>query len=223
MEKLGRHPNVVNFFGVVTHGTKMMIVTQYASLGSLYELVIKNKAHKYSFLTILGLVKDAAMGILHLHYEQVIHRDIAARNVLVEGTGDTIRGMISDFGMSRVRVRVIESAETTQSSLGPVGWMAPESIRYKMYSEKSDVWMFGVLLWEVIAQETPWNGYQLIDVAVGVAKEGWHLEPPKGCDPVLAKIMDASWKQDPAERPDFIQIKTILETYYNKLKENEKK
>jgi serine/threonine protein kinase len=85
-------------------------------------------------------VKGIAAGMLHLHNHNIIHRDLAARNILLSGTGDP---KISDFGMSRILQK--EEEGKTKTNIGPIRWMAPESLANQTYSKKSDVWSFGIV------------------------------------------------------------------------------
>ena len=79
--------------------------------------------------------------------------------------------------------------------------------------------MFGAFLWEMMARKTPFAGHNLIDIAVGVARQGWHLEPPEGCDPVFARLMTACFQFSPNDRPDMGQISSVLDQYHEKLSE----
>ncbi|KAL6054708.1 Tyrosine-protein kinase transmembrane receptor ror2, variant 2 [Balamuthia mandrillaris] len=213
MQQVSFHPNVVQFFGVTTLGKKMAIVSEFADKGSVYDLLIRPKGslqvacngnkfglRRSSFVgpqlnkkDIIKIVRDAACGILHLHSEGIIHRDIAARNVLVSQHNV---GMISDFGLSRVMNGLVDpfSPEAAYNSsgknIGAVKYMAPESIINKTFSVKSDAWSFGVFLWEVCTLSMPWQGVGIREAALGIVKEGWKLPIPKDCDPVLAELMN---------------------------------
>eukprot|EP01090_Pellita_catalonica_P014504 TRINITY_DN3719_c0_g1_i1.p1 TRINITY_DN3719_c0_g1~~TRINITY_DN3719_c0_g1_i1.p1 ORF type:complete len:592 (+),score=94.84 TRINITY_DN3719_c0_g1_i1:26-1801(+) len=209
MERLGRHPNVVSFFGAITKNTsKMSLVIEWAGNGSVQDAFIKDQTTEISLLTTLKIARDAACGIVHLHEEQVIHRDIAARNILI---GDGWKGIITDFGMSRINTG--EDMQTTAASYGPVGWMAPECINQRAYSEKSDSWAFGVLIWEMITRSPPWYGRSPLDVAIGVAKKGKKLKIPAKCDPILEDLMRACWRTSPKRRPTMAKIYTQLNEY----------
>jgi len=210
MELLGNHPNVISFVGAVTKGDYFALVTEYCPYGSMYDLFIAKKFELKQQVTrelLVRMLRDVARGILHLHSESVIHRDISARNMLV--TNDlTVR--VTDFGLSRLRQDSEASYATTKSNVGPVKWMAPEAITKRVYSEKSDSWSFGVLVWEVVTQSEPWHNVALLDIAIGVGRLGWKLSIPNNCDPLFARLMKNCWKQKPKKRPSFAEIEKML-------------
>src|SRR3989338_1545906 len=208
MELLGNHPNVVKFVGAVTRGGHLALVTEFCANGSLYDKLYKSD-HDYTAAELLCMARDIASAISHLHSEGVIHRYIATRNVLL--THDmTVR--VSDFGMSRVITKAEESqVNTTHSNIGPVKWMAPESIRKKEYSEKTDAFSYGVLLWEMYTRREPYEGMAVLDVAVGVAREGLRLEAPADADPTVQDLMKRCWRLNPAERPTFAEMVAQLD------------
>ena len=134
------------------------------------------------------------LGMLHLHSNNIVHRDLAARNILLSGTGEP---KISDFGMSRLVAD--DEGMTTRANVGPIKWMAPESLKYKEYSKKSDVWSFGVVVWEIVAREEPFKGEELMDLALKIRDKGYSLPIPD-CEPIFKLIMANCFKQEPQER-----------------------
>jgi len=159
MITLPPHPNVVRLVGV-TPPPNFWIVIEYLDKGSLYGLLHGNKTIDPT--TQLNICKGIASGMAHLHKHKVIHRDLAARNILLDAT---FTAKISDFGLSRFA----EADENkTKSDVGPIKWMSPESIKDKVYSDKSDVWSFGVTLWEVLTRKNPYPQMDLITVATKV-------------------------------------------------------
>ncbi|KAL6071184.1 non-specific protein-tyrosine kinase [Balamuthia mandrillaris] len=222
MEKLGRHPNVISFFGAVTLGEQKALVTEFAEKGSLYDFLIKNKWENkgVSFPTIIKLLKDAALGIDHLHREKVIHRDIAARNVLVKGPPYT--ALVTDFGLSRI-LTSSAGLGITKCGLGPVPHMAPESLESREYSVKSDSWSFGVMIWEVVTRQRPWveegkknETNDMLSLARRIAA-GEHPPIPEDADYTLAFIMRRCFSLKPEERPTMTEIWKILSEYEEKL------
>jgi serine/threonine protein kinase len=136
--QLPPHPNVVQTFGVSLDSEFPYIVLEFCNGGSLDKIL--SKQQQLTAAEQQTLVKGIAFGLLHLHSHNIVHRDLAARNILV---GDH-KPKISDFGMSRVLKDGAQQGQTA-SRLGPVRWMAPESIRDAVYSTKSDVWAFGIV------------------------------------------------------------------------------
>ncbi|KAL6069929.1 Tyrosine-protein kinase receptor [Balamuthia mandrillaris] len=211
MQKLSHHPNVVKFIGAVMKADsqlKFALVSEYCAKGSLYDMLMKRK-EKVPLVVLVRMARDIAAGILHLHKEKVIHRDIAMRNVLV---GENYSVYISDFGMARVKEN--QDLNTTQSTTGPVRWMAPESI---LHSEASDAFSYGVLLWEMITRKVPWRGLDAAQVIVRVSKENTRLKVPKDADPILAKIIRKCWKEKPEQRITFQQIVDKLSSHLSAL------
>jgi len=130
-----------------------------------------------------------------LHNNNIVHRDLAARNILLSGTGDP---KISDFGMSRLVHD--NKGNTTKADVGPIKWMAPESIKRKEYSKKSDIWTFGVVIWEVVTRQEPYEGEDLMELALSIRDTGRHLQIPD-CEPIFQSIMNQCFKNEPRDRP----------------------
>jgi len=204
MKALTPHPNVVLLYGLVKE-PRFLIITEFLEGGSLAS-VLKSDVEMTPPL-LKKIVTGIALGMLHLHAEGIIHRDLAARNILI---GDNWRVKVSDFGMSR-QASDRSSVQQTQTTIGPVKWMAPESITKSQYSKKSDVWSFGVVLYEILTRETPYGNMPPLQVAAAVAYNGLRLAIPSHCPPILAEIMLSCWQDNPHSRPDFEAIFQKLE------------
>jgi len=183
-------------------------VTDYCDGGSLI-----THLKKHGPIDIKQLVKwalDIAKGMLHLHEggeKPVVHRDLAARNVLLCNG----KALVSDFGMARIKETEDDEVHTN-SMVGPLKWMAPESIENFQFSTKSDVFSFGVVLWEMLTCETPWPGVNLVQAAAEVLK-GTRMEIPQNCPAFLDEIITKCWAQDPADRPGFSEIIDTLKRF----------
>jgi len=213
MKALPMHPNVILFRGITIPPDPLSIVTDFCEGGSLINYLIRNSV--IPIQTKLQFIKDIVRGMLHLHHgikgKEVIHRDLAARNILLrEG-----RAIITDFGMSRIKEETEDSKNTTQD-VGPLKWMSPEAFLEKKYSTKSDVFSFGVVIYEIIAQREPWEGLDPIQASHRVSK-GERLKLPNGCQcPVLiSSLMIRCWMHDPADRPEFSEICELLDRLDN--------
>eukprot|EP00020_Sapocribrum_chincoteaguense_P000044 CAMPEP_0170747056 /NCGR_PEP_ID=MMETSP0437-20130122/9124_1 /TAXON_ID=0 /ORGANISM="Sexangularia sp." /LENGTH=334 /DNA_ID=CAMNT_0011085819 /DNA_START=157 /DNA_END=1158 /DNA_ORIENTATION=+ len=204
MQDLRPHENVVTLFGIVAE--PLSLVLAFASEGSLEDVVYGGTAAKE--LTgdeqrriILGVAK----GLDHLHQEGVVHRDIAARNILLD---HNMKALITDFGMARVLRRETSGPDPcfsedhqTSTRVGPIRWMAIEMMVSQSYSPKSDVWAFAVLLWEVYRHEKPWPTKTNLEVAHAVMG-GEHIDlSGAGVPPYLASLSTLCYATDPAERP----------------------
>jgi len=151
-------------------------------------------------------IKGIAAGVLHLHKERIVHRDLATRNILLDKSGIP---KVADFGMSRI----LESENTRQttSNIGPLKWMAPESIDKKVYSEKSDVWSFGILVFEILSNgESPHKDVPMIDAAILIRDTGAvPIIPPDTPGPIV-DLLKCCWQYDPVKRPTFEEICSTL-------------
>jgi serine/threonine protein kinase len=183
MIELPPHPNVVHLFGVSLDGQQPIIVLEYCAGGSLDKLLFQTNI-TLSDEQKMRLVRGIAAGMLHLHKHNIVHRDLAARNILLTASGDP---KISDFGMSRILEKDDEGK--TNSTIGPVCWMAPESLAYRNYSKKSDVWTFGIVVYEIVAQREPHKDQDLFEVGSRIRDEGLTPTIPTDCPPKLRELM----------------------------------
>jgi len=204
MISLPPHPNVVQVYGVSIDGIQPVIVMEYCAGGSLDKLLFDSNV-KLNEEEMFHLVRGIVSGMLHLHKHNVVHRDLAARNILLSLNKEP---KISDFGMSRILVKTNEGK--TQTTMGPIGWMAPESLAQRIYSKKSDIWSFGIVVWEIVAQQEPHKDADLVNLALAIRDQ--YLTPtiPKHCPQKLRQVMEMCWQRDPNQRPTFEAIYSIL-------------
>lgn len=208
MSRVTNHPRIVRFLGACLQPPSPAIVLQYLPSGSVEDLLVKRQTH-VSWPVLVRMMTDAALGVFHLHCEGVIHRDLATRNLLVD---EHFHAYVSDFGMSRLRdYDEANSAQQTKSDVGPLKWMAPECIRDKVYSVKSDTWAFGVTLWEAFSQSVPFAHLDAVSAAMKIVYEGQRLELPKWAPEKLRAILAVCWKDQPEDRPTMDNIATLLE------------
>ncbi|PRP77839.1 putative leucine-rich repeat receptor-like protein kinase [Planoprotostelium fungivorum] len=205
IQGLKSHLNIVAYIGVTIPPQSLSIITEYCSGGSLQRYLEKNP--KCEMNTKIKFMKEIAQGMHHLHKEKVIHRDLASRNILL---GENNVAKVTDFGLSRTQEDPDVVGET-ESYVGPIKWMAPEAITNKEYSTKSDVWSFGVVMWEIIEQCEPWKGIRAMRVAIDITANKKRLGISSKCPGPLAAIMTACWEEDPAHRPDFSKLMSELE------------
>jgi serine/threonine protein kinase len=165
------------------------------------------------------IARDAAAGLLHLHREKVIHRDVAARNILV---GINYTAYVSDLGLARLAAG---SKGYTMSTTGPLRHMAPEAILNRQYSAKSDAYSFGVFLWELTHRGEPyanWTPYRIQQHVVAGGRppidEALLPSQPSPCPPTLVSLMQACWAPSPDDRPDLSHVYGALNAYYGELK-----
>jgi len=192
------HVNVVQFLGITND--PLCIITEFLDQGSLYGYL--HSEAKVDANIIMNFVKGISAGMLHLHREGIIHRDLAARNILL-GSGFQVK--ISDFGLSRNNSSQIQGNQT-KSDTGPLKWMAPEAIKYRVYSTMSDVWSFGVVLWEIVTRKDPYPDLDPVQTALEVTHSGLKLQIPEYCPPVMSHIMEGCFDSIPEKRPDMTYI-----------------
>ncbi|KAJ8733161.1 hypothetical protein PYW08_001459 [Mythimna loreyi] len=222
MKNLGYHPNVVQLIGCCTEKEPTLVIMEFVSLGKLQQFLRDSRAERHygnthgsQFLTSQDLTKFAfqvARGMQFLSLQGIIHRDLAARNVLI--TEDRVC-KVADFGFAR-DVADTHVYERKSDGRLPIRWMAPESLYDNIFSVKSDIWSFGILLWEIVTLgSTPYPGLSANDVMKKVI-EGYRLEKPEHCHRELYNIMYYCWEAEPKERPDFADIVARLEPLINK-------
>jgi len=205
MHKCSNHPNIVKFIGACVHDRSMCIVSQYCSNGSWFDALITRK-QRFAPRNTVRMLRDAALGIIHLHKESIVHRDIAARNVLLD---EHFGVYVSDFGLARVKTQAYHH---TKSSLGPVKYLSPEAIAKKQYSFASDVFSFGVLIWEVTHVAEPYDeeGIETFEIAIGVVNGTLRLRVDDEKALGLGDLMRATWRAPTAERPKMEELLAAL-------------
>ena len=198
MMKRLRHPNIVLFMGAVPKPPNLSIVTEYMPRGSLFKLLHRSGKPPDERRRVRMAV-DIAKGMHYLHCSTppIVHRDLKSPNILVNRDWSV---KVSDFGLSRVKSSTFLSS---RSQAGTPEWMAPEVLRNELSNEKSDMYGYGVILYELMTLKVPWEGMNPMAVVGAVGFQGRSLEIPEGTDPEAAAIITACFRSDPAERPDF--------------------
>uniref|UniRef100_A0A4W3K6L5 receptor protein-tyrosine kinase n=1 Tax=Callorhinchus milii TaxID=7868 RepID=A0A4W3K6L5_CALMI len=201
------HPNIIHLEGVVTKSKPVMIATEYMENGSLDSFLRKHDA-QFTVIQLVGMLRGIASGMKYLSDMGYVHRDLAARNILVNSN---LVCKVSDFGLSRVLEDDPEAAYTTRGGKIPIRWTAPEAIAYRKFTSASDVWSYGIVLWEVMSYgERPYWEMSNQDVIKAV-DEGYRLPPPMDCPAALYQLMLDCWQKDRNNRPKFEQIVSILD------------
>jgi ephrin-B len=203
-----RDPNVIYLQGVVTRCHPTMIVTEFMENGSL-DTFLRNNDGQFTVLALIGMVRGIASGMCYLSNMGYVHRDLAARNILVD---KKLVCKVSDFGLSReVEVDSSGGTYTTKGGKIPVRWTAPEAITYRKFTSASDVWSYGVVMWEVMSYgERPYWNWTNQDVIKAV-ESGYRLPPPMDCLEMVYQLMLDCWQTDRSNRPKFAVIVKILD------------
>ncbi|XP_069938737.1 uncharacterized protein [Cherax quadricarinatus] len=213
-----RHENILSLIGIVateTGGTPWMVF-EYMAYGDLAEVLRSCNKQFYSNESpikslskedLLNMSVQIASGMEYLSSQHFVHRDLACRNCLV---GDNLTVKISDFGMSR-DVYTCDYYKVGGSRMLPVRWMAHESIMYGKFTLESDVWSFGVVLWEIYSfGKQPYYGNSNENV-VKLIFQGILLSPPDTCPPQVCDVMRRCWATDPNDRLKFPEILNRLQ------------
>ncbi|XP_044228302.1 mitogen-activated protein kinase kinase kinase 21 isoform X1 [Thunnus albacares] len=198
-----QHPNIIKLEGVCLEEPNLCLVMEYARGGTLNRVLTGRRIPPH---ILVNWAVQIARGMHYLHEEAVvpiIHRDLKSSNILLLETieNDDIGRKtlkITDFGLAREWHRT-----TKMSAAGTYSWMAPEVIKSSLFSKGSDVWSYGVLLWELLTGEVPYRGIDGLAVAYGVAVNKLTLPIPSTCPEPFAKLMEECWDQDPHVRPSF--------------------
>ncbi|KAM8990390.1 fibroblast growth factor receptor 1 isoform 3-T3 [Ara ararauna] len=216
MKMIGKHKNIINLLGACTQDGPLYVIVEYASKGNLREYLQARRPpgmeycynptrvpeEQLSFKDLVSCAYQVARGMEYLASKKCIHRDLAARNVLV--TEDNVM-KIADFGLARDIHHIDYYKKTTNGRL-PVKWMAPEALFDRIYTHQSDVWSFGVLLWEIFTLGgSPYPGVP-VEELFKLLKEGHRMDKPSNCTNELYMMMRDCWHAVPSQRPTFKQL-----------------
>lgn len=208
LRELPSHPHVVRLVGVCVDTDSPLMVLELMELGNLRDFLRESRARDdrpqtVDLLQLFAFCLQVAQGMEHLAKHKVVHRDLAARNVLLNR--DRVC-KIADFGLARDLREDGTYVRSTKNVRLPVKWMAPESIRNATYTTASDVWSFGVLIWEVF--ELGASPYWDIELSalLDELSRGRRLPQPEQCGERLYALMRSCWSLQPKARPTFSSL-----------------
>uniref|UniRef100_A0A8C8RNE6 Tyrosine-protein kinase n=1 Tax=Pelusios castaneus TaxID=367368 RepID=A0A8C8RNE6_9SAUR len=196
-----RHKNLVRLLGVILHNG-LYIVMEFMAKGNLVNFLRTRGRSVVQAKQLIQFALDISQGMDYLESKKLVHRDLAARNILVS---EENVAKVSDFGLAKVDLK------GTDISKLPVKWTAPEALKHNKFSTKSDVWSYGILLWEVFSYgRAPYPKMTLKEVAELVEK-GHRMEAPEECPPFIYALMKSCWETEPGKRPSFKKITEKLQ------------
>lgn len=208
MKKL-RHPNILLYMGAVASNNRLCIVTEFLARGSLLRILHRSTV-RLDWKRRAHMAMDIARGMNYLHHlnPPVVHCDLKSSNLLVDKNW-TIK--VGDFGLARLKN---EKHLPPNSGKGTAQWMAPEVLRDEPFDEKSDVYSYGVVLWEILTQKIPWEHLNPMQVIGAVGYMGHRLEMPENVEPEWIQIMESCWHSEPGQRPTFIEVMEKVRELY---------
>jgi len=203
---LESHTHLIELFALCYSHKGPAIIMEYAPNGTLKSYL--DERDQIHLNLMYNLVIGIAKGLRHLHKQDVIHRDIAARNILLK---EDMTPMVSDFGLSRAIVTTDDTYASTGQDFLPLKWMAPEAIKNHQYSTLTDIWSFGIVIWEIITcGETPHAGTDSVEATIQIRDNFLTPPVPPDTDPTLAVLMKQCWYKDPDMRPTAKDIVDIV-------------
>jgi len=208
MKNMQPHKNVVTFIGICE--TPFCIITDYVERGSLSEMLYSKLP--MDFQLQLHILQDIAAGMLHLSLEKIVHRDLAARNILITESFDA---KVADFGLSKLSSDGSGNKLYERSDVGPIKWMAPESLSRNIFSTKSDVYSFGILIVEVFTRKKPYPEITIEQFVERIKEKTLPLAVtyiPRHVPSSVIELLVNCTITEPEKRPSFQDICTSLKS-----------
>lgn len=218
MKMIGKHINIINLLGCCTQGGPLFVVVEYAPYGNLRDFlrqhrpssgyepaigIIEKEKRTLTQKDLVSFAYQVARGMEYLASRRCIHRDLAARNVLVS---DEYILKIADFGLAR-DIHCNDYYRKTTDGRLPVKWMAPEALFHRVYTTQSDVWSYGILLWEIMTLGgTPYPSVPSVEKLFQLLRSGHRMEKPPCCSLEIYMLMRECWSYQPNERPTFSEL-----------------
>lgn len=199
-----KHPNIVRFIGACRKPMVWCIVTEYAKGGSVRQFLMKRQNRAVPLKLAVKQALDVARGMAYVHEFGLIHRDLKSDNLLINADKSI---KVADFGVARIEVKT----EGMTPETGTYRWMAPEMIQHRPYTQKVDVYSFGIVLWELITGMLPFPNMTAVQAAFAVVNKGVRPIIPNDCLPTLSEIMTRCWDANPDVRPPFTEVVRMLE------------
>ncbi|XP_062871906.1 protein-tyrosine kinase 6b [Trichomycterus rosablanca] len=200
-----RHDHLISLFAICTSSTPYYIITEYMDKGNLLDLLRGQDGRALDSEILIDMAYQVADGMTYLEAQNSIHRDLAARNVLVS---EGYFCKVADFGLARF---IKEPVYISNEKNIPYKWSAPEAILHGHFSNKSDVWSFGVLLYEIFSYGAiPYPGLSSSAAVKQVTQHAYRMPAPAKCPVFIDNLMTSCWKEKPEDRPDFKSLKSDL-------------
>ena len=204
------HPNLVQLYAVCSKQECIYLVIELMKNGSLLEF-LRQRGQPLKEHQLIDIGKQVASGMAYLEGRNFVHRELAAKNVLV---GDNSVCKVSDYGLTRLIDE--DEYDSRVGAKFPIKWTAPEAAMYNRFTVKSDVWSFGIVLYEIITRgRTPYAGLTGRQILEEVSCGRYRMPCPKDCPVKLHDMMLECWSQEPENRPSFCNLEQQLEEFYS--------
>jgi len=195
------HPNLVRFCGFWYENEDVYLVTNYYENGSLDQYLKDRTNDPVSFTLKYEWVAQIAGALEYLHQSEILHGDVGLRNVLVDNA-NIPRVYLTDFGLSR-----FQSDKNILDSSCPIRWMAVEILKgQEEMTTYSDIWMFGVFVWELLHEEIPWSEHKTNTLVINAVKSGETLWVDEMLPTVVTTFFEEVWDHNPEQRPKLKQV-----------------
>ena len=219
MIHIGEHKNIVNLMGACTQRGPLWVILEFCPHGDLRRFIrtktllstwdrfeLSSTDH-ICFVDMIRMSMEIAEGMIFLSMSGIIHRDLAARNILV---GNNMEMKIADFGLARDIGGVEEEYNKESEAAVPVRWTAPEAMNLGTYTTASDVWSYGIVLWELFSMgQQPYGGLSNYEVKQ-LLERNERMNAPTNCPQNIFLLMKTTWNANVKERPDFIEVLEFL-------------
>ncbi|XP_032240703.1 fibroblast growth factor receptor 2 isoform X2 [Nematostella vectensis] len=232
MKNIGSHKNIINLIGACTQNGPLYVVVEFAPHGNLRQFLRERRpsdyhrsrsdssTHSQPSLIVRDFISFAfqiARGMEYLSFKKCIHRDLAARNILV---GEDYVMKIADFGLAR-NVRDMDYYRKATDGRLPIKWLAIEALFDRVYTTQSDVWTFGILLWEIFTLGgSPYPGIP-VEKLFELLKSGYRMQMPQKCPDKMYDIMLSCWNENPNARPSFTELRAEFDKMLTSMTDKE--
>jgi serine/threonine protein kinase len=198
------NPNIVQLYGASLEASRACLVMEYMEQGSLWQLLRQTALNPEQQRQI---ALDIAKGLYYLHSKQILHRGLKSANVLISQYG---QAKLSDFGLAKTQYSSIQTIKTQSQA---VAWLAPETLDCGDYTEASDIYSFGMVVWEVVTGKPPYAGKKEADIISHVVDKGQREHLPAEVPDIYKKLIQQCWQAEPCQRPILTDILRQLEAY----------
>ena len=204
-----RHQNIVQLYAVCTKEEPVFIVTEFMKHNSLLEY-LRGEGRSLKLPQLIDMASQVAAGMAYLEEQNIVHKDLVARSILV---GEHLKCKVANFELARKASEGIYEAEAGTDRYA-VKWAAPEVLLQNRFSIKSDVWSFGIVLYETVTYGHPPYTGMSNDQSVVALEQSYRMPQPPGCPDWLYKIMLDCWQEEPEKRPTFETLQLLLEKFF---------